>query len=198
MGCAVQVHEKSDTRGTWTYHSVDGWYLSTSPDHYRTHVCHIKSTQCDRLSNTVHFKHKNITNPSLTHAKKNHESHRRPGQCSQTKTNSPSETRTGNPRPTTSHENSHIPTPLPKVTKEQDKQALLRVQTEAMLPRVQTEAISTRVPEATQDKGKQATRSTSHLPVATEQQAPKRRQQTNISQGNVDNTKNTQNRSATA
>ena len=31
MGCKVQVHEKTDKRGTWAYHSVDGWYLSTPP-----------------------------------------------------------------------------------------------------------------------------------------------------------------------
>ncbi len=67
MGCEVQVHEKSDSRGTWAYHSVDGWYLSTLPEHYRTHVCHIKSTKRDQLSDTVHFKHKHITNPALTH-----------------------------------------------------------------------------------------------------------------------------------
>jgi hypothetical protein len=89
-------------------------------------------------------------------------------------------------------EKTHMPTPLPRVTKQQDKQALLRVQTKAILPRVQTKAISLRVPEATQNDGKQATRSTFHLPVATEQQAPKRRQQTNIPQVNVDNTKNPQ------
>jgi hypothetical protein len=70
MGCEVQVHEKTDSRGTWAYHCVDGWYLYTPPDHYRTHVCHIKETKSDRLSDTVHFKHKNITNPELTHADK--------------------------------------------------------------------------------------------------------------------------------
>jgi hypothetical protein len=70
MGCEVQVHEKTDSRGTWAYHCVDGWYLYTSPNHYRTHVCHIKETKSGRLSDTVHFKHKNITNPELTHADK--------------------------------------------------------------------------------------------------------------------------------
>jgi hypothetical protein len=25
MGCEAQVHEKTDKRGTWAYHSVDGW-----------------------------------------------------------------------------------------------------------------------------------------------------------------------------
>ena len=29
MGISVQVHEKIDTRGTWAYHNVEGWYLAT-------------------------------------------------------------------------------------------------------------------------------------------------------------------------
>ena len=66
MGCNAQVHEKTDSRGTWAFHSVDGWYLNTSSEHYRTHRCHIKSTNSERLSDTVHFHHKHITNPSLT------------------------------------------------------------------------------------------------------------------------------------
>ena len=66
MGCEVQVHEKTDKRGTWAFHSVDGWYLNTSNEHYRVHNCHIKSTKSERLSDTVHLKHKNITNPEIT------------------------------------------------------------------------------------------------------------------------------------
>eukprot|EP00804_Cyclotella_cryptica_P013004 CCRYP_002334-RA/>CCRYP_002334-RA protein AED:0.29 eAED:0.29 QI:0/0/0/1/1/1/2/0/658 len=70
MGCNAQVHEKTDSRGTWAFHSVDGWYVNTSPKHYRTHRCHIKSTNSDQLSDTVHFHHKHITNPTLTPADK--------------------------------------------------------------------------------------------------------------------------------
>ena len=33
MGCEVQVHKKSDSRGTWAFQSVNGWYLATSPEH---------------------------------------------------------------------------------------------------------------------------------------------------------------------
>ena len=62
--------EKTDKRGTWAYHSVDGWYLFTSPEHYRTHNCHIKHTKSERLSDTVQFQHKRITNPTITHADK--------------------------------------------------------------------------------------------------------------------------------
>ena len=70
MGCAVQVHEKTDKRGTWSYHSVDGWYLGTSPEHYRTHRCHIQSTKSERFTDTIQFNHKNITRPTVSHADK--------------------------------------------------------------------------------------------------------------------------------
>ncbi len=70
MGCEVQVHKKADKWGTWAYHSVDGWYLSTSPDHYCMHLCHIKNTSSNRLLDTIHFKHKHITNFTPTHANK--------------------------------------------------------------------------------------------------------------------------------
>jgi hypothetical protein len=70
MGCEAQVHEKTYKHGTWAYHSVDGWYLFTSPKHYRTHNCHIKHTKSKQLSNTVQFQHKRITNPTITHANK--------------------------------------------------------------------------------------------------------------------------------
>ena len=70
MGCNVQVHKKADSRGTWAYHTVEGWYINTSPEHYRTHTCHIKETRNERFSDTVDFKHKRITNPSITNADK--------------------------------------------------------------------------------------------------------------------------------
>ncbi len=70
MGCEAQIHKKTDKRGTWAYHSIDGWYLFTSPEHYRTHTCHVKATKSKRRLDTVHFKHKNITNPTITHADK--------------------------------------------------------------------------------------------------------------------------------
>ncbi|KAL7475781.1 hypothetical protein ACHAW6_001684 [Cyclotella cf. meneghiniana] len=66
MGCNTQVHEKTDSRGTWVFHSIDGWYLNTSPKHYCTHRCHIKSTKSEQLSDTVHFHYNHITNPSRT------------------------------------------------------------------------------------------------------------------------------------
>ena len=58
MGCKVQNH------------SVDGWYLYTSSEHYCTHNCHVKATRSKQLSNIVQFQHKDITNPTVTHANK--------------------------------------------------------------------------------------------------------------------------------
>jgi hypothetical protein len=34
MGCAVQIHKSSEKRGSWTFNSIDGWYLRASPEHY--------------------------------------------------------------------------------------------------------------------------------------------------------------------
>ena len=66
MGCEVQIHEKTDKRGTWLYHSVDGWYLSTSPEHYRVHNSYVKTTQVERLTDTTQFKHNNKTYPTIS------------------------------------------------------------------------------------------------------------------------------------
>ncbi len=70
MGCAAQIQKKSDKRGTWQYHSLDGWYLYTLPNHYQTHAYYIKTTKKEQLTNTVDFQHKQITNPTITHADK--------------------------------------------------------------------------------------------------------------------------------
>jgi hypothetical protein len=55
MGCEVQAHKKTDKRGMWSCHLVDGWYLSTSPEHYRINNCHIKSISAKRLTDTIQF-----------------------------------------------------------------------------------------------------------------------------------------------
>jgi hypothetical protein len=70
MECEAQVHEKTNKRGTWAYHLVNGWYLLKTPEHYCTHSCYIKHTKSKQLSNTVQFQHKRITNPSITHTNK--------------------------------------------------------------------------------------------------------------------------------
>jgi hypothetical protein len=70
MGCEAQIHKKTNKQGTWAYRSVDGWYLFTSPEHYCTHTYYVKATKSEGHLDTVNFKHKNITNPTITHAEK--------------------------------------------------------------------------------------------------------------------------------
>jgi hypothetical protein len=68
MGCAVQFHIKPRRRKTFGEHSEDGFYLKTSEEHYRTHVIFVKKTRAKRLADTVFFKHKYITQPTITPA----------------------------------------------------------------------------------------------------------------------------------
>ncbi len=70
MGCEAQIHKKTDKQETWAYHSVDGWYLFTSLENFCTHTCYVKATKSKCHSDTVHFKHRNITNPTITHTDK--------------------------------------------------------------------------------------------------------------------------------
>ena len=68
LGCAVQMHEAPTKRATWAENTVDGWYLQTSPEHYRCHVIYTKKTRSTRISDTVWFKHRYITQPAVTPA----------------------------------------------------------------------------------------------------------------------------------
>ena len=68
MGCAVQVHESTNRTTTWAENSIEGWYLRTSPEHYWCHVIHVEKTRSERITDTVWFKHKYITQPTVTPA----------------------------------------------------------------------------------------------------------------------------------
>jgi hypothetical protein len=68
MGCAVQIHQGSERRASWAANAIDGWYLQTSPEHYRCHVINVKQTRSERVSDTVFFKTKYLTQPTLTPA----------------------------------------------------------------------------------------------------------------------------------
>ena len=68
LGCAVQINEKPSKRRTWAIHLVDRWYLGTSPGHYRCYDVWVKGTGAMRSTDTVFFKHKHITNPTVTPA----------------------------------------------------------------------------------------------------------------------------------
>ncbi len=68
MGCVVQLHQSSKRHATWAANSIHGWYLQTSPKHYQCHVIYMKQTKSERVSDTVIFKTKYITQSTITPA----------------------------------------------------------------------------------------------------------------------------------
>jgi hypothetical protein len=68
MGCAVQIHKSSEQWGTWAANTMNWWYLQTSPEHYWCHQIYVKKTKSERISDTVFFKHRYLTQPTVTPA----------------------------------------------------------------------------------------------------------------------------------
>jgi hypothetical protein len=68
LGCAVQMHESTNRQKTWDAHSLNGWYLGTSPKHYRCHNIFCTKTRAERISDTVFFQHWYLTQPVVTPA----------------------------------------------------------------------------------------------------------------------------------
>ena len=62
----MQIHEKPKRQKTFGEHVVDGWYIKTSPEHYRCHIIFVRKTRKLRITDTVFFKHKHLTQPTLT------------------------------------------------------------------------------------------------------------------------------------
>ena len=65
MGCAVEMHDMSSVRDAWESHTVLGYYIGVSKEHYRCHKVWVKDTRSVRVGNTVFFKHKYLTMPTL-------------------------------------------------------------------------------------------------------------------------------------
>ena len=66
LGCAVEMHESTNRRRTWDPRSLSGWYVGTSMEHYRCHKIFCKKTRAERISDTVTFQHRYITQPTVT------------------------------------------------------------------------------------------------------------------------------------
>ena len=52
-GTKVMVHEKPDQRGTWSPHTIAGWYLGPAIHHYRCYRVWIISTRAERIADTL-------------------------------------------------------------------------------------------------------------------------------------------------
>jgi len=62
----TEMHLKPTARETWEEHSASGWNIGTSLEHYRCYDVWIDKTLGTRCGNTVFFKHKYLTMPTIT------------------------------------------------------------------------------------------------------------------------------------
>eukprot|EP00804_Cyclotella_cryptica_P015967 CCRYP_004129-RA/>CCRYP_004129-RA protein AED:0.18 eAED:0.18 QI:0/0/0/1/0/0/2/0/948 len=68
IGMEALVHDKPHRRKSFAQHCTKGFVLGTSPEHYRCWTVWTPVSQSTRISATVFFKHKYITNPTVTPA----------------------------------------------------------------------------------------------------------------------------------
>ena len=62
----VEMCLKPDARETWQEHLASGFNVGTSFEHYRCYEVWTKETKSVRIGNTVFFKHKYLTMPTIT------------------------------------------------------------------------------------------------------------------------------------
>ena len=67
--CEVQMQVKPAQRDTSAPHLVAGFYIGTSQWHYICHNLWVKHTKIVSIGDTLFFKHKYITNITITNAK---------------------------------------------------------------------------------------------------------------------------------
>ena len=68
LGCATQCFVGPTQRLTFGAHSMDSWYIGTSTEHYRCQRVLMKETRAVRITDTIMFHHKHITNPAVSKA----------------------------------------------------------------------------------------------------------------------------------
>ena len=66
LGCKTQCIVSPEERRSFGTHSIESWYIGTSPDHYRCHKVFVKETKAVRITDTLLFHHKEITQPTVT------------------------------------------------------------------------------------------------------------------------------------
>eukprot|EP00804_Cyclotella_cryptica_P012914 CCRYP_002274-RA/>CCRYP_002274-RA protein AED:0.23 eAED:0.09 QI:0/0/0/1/0/0/2/0/1265 len=68
IGMEALVHDKPHRQKSFAQHCTKGFVLGTSPEHYRCWTVWTPASQSTCISATVFFKHKYITNPTVTPA----------------------------------------------------------------------------------------------------------------------------------
>jgi hypothetical protein len=68
LGYKVEAHLHPGTRETWAPHTATGYYLGNLHEHCQCHTIYICDTRHTRVCDTVFFKHKYLTMPTITPA----------------------------------------------------------------------------------------------------------------------------------
>eukprot|EP00957_Ditylum_brightwellii_P045135 3422320-Ditylum_brightwellii.AAC.1 len=68
-GTKAFIYIKLHCQGTWGFHAEDGWYVRPAMQHYCCYTVVMKNTTAQRISDTLRFKHHNVTIPAITPAK---------------------------------------------------------------------------------------------------------------------------------
>ena len=66
LGVEVELHKMPNKRPTWGAHIKKGYHSGNSWEHYRCHEVWVQETRNVRVGQTVFFKHKYLTQPSVT------------------------------------------------------------------------------------------------------------------------------------
>ena len=66
--CAMLMHNKLEVRKSWDGHTINGFDIAISSEHYRCFKIWVKEKQSIRLLNAVLYKHQYITMPEITKA----------------------------------------------------------------------------------------------------------------------------------
>jgi hypothetical protein len=66
LWCKVKAHLVPLNRKMWATHTASGFYIGNTWDHYRCHETYINITCHTCTCNTVFFKYKYLTMPTLT------------------------------------------------------------------------------------------------------------------------------------
>jgi hypothetical protein len=66
LGCKVEAHVQSAVRESWVAHTASGYYIGNAWEHYRCHKVYTSDNKHSHICETVFFKHKYLTMPSIT------------------------------------------------------------------------------------------------------------------------------------
>ena len=68
LGCKVEAHLVPTNQESWAPHTASRFYVGNAWDHYWCHEIYISDTRHTQVCNTVFFKHKYLTMPTITAA----------------------------------------------------------------------------------------------------------------------------------